>query len=92
MIISINHQPSGGKEWVARIIGRHPKFKFEREFLLIVERHYSSSGKTGRSRFEIESGNVYEVNEPWNGRRFIDGENNTISAEDVLSHIERKEA
>jgi hypothetical protein len=25
-IISINHQPSGGKEWVAEITGRHPKF------------------------------------------------------------------
>jgi len=90
MLIKINHQPSGGKEWVARIVGRHPKFKFNREFLTIISRNYSNSGKTGISEFELEPGNVYEINEPWKNRRFVNCENNEISVEHVLDHLAKK--
>ena len=90
MVIKVNHQPSGGKEWVAEIIGRDPKYKFKREFLQPVSRDWSYSGKTGLTSFELEPGKVYEVNEPWRGRRFVEVKNNeivTISAEEVLSRI-----
>jgi len=90
MILKVNHQPSGGKEWVAEIVGRDPKYKFKREFLLPVSRDWSSSGKTGFTSFELEPGKVYEVNEPWKGRRFVEVKNNeieAISAEEVLSRI-----
>ena len=71
MKFSINHQPSGGKEWVAEIIGTHPKFNFERRFLNPVERNWSGSGKTGSTTFLLEEDKVYEFNEPWKGRGFI---------------------
>ena len=90
MVIKVNHQPSGGKEWVAEIVGRDPKYKFKREFLLPVSRDWSSSGKTGTTSFELEPGKVYEVNEPWKGRRFVEVKNNeivTIPVEEVLSRI-----
>jgi len=90
MVIKVNHQPSGGKEWMAEIVGRDPKYKFQREFLQPVSRDWSSSGKTGFTSFELEPGKVYEVNEPWKGRRFVEiqnGEIVVISAEEVLSKI-----
>ena len=90
MAIKVNHQPSGGKEWVAEIVGRDPKYKFKREFLRPVSRDWSSSGKTGLTSFELEPGKVYEVNEPWKGRRFVKIQNNeivVISAEEVFSKI-----
>ena len=90
MILKVNHQPSGGKEWVAEITGRDPKYKFQREFLQPVSRDWSYSGKTGVTSFELEPGRVYEVNEPWKGRRFVEiqnGEIVAISAEEVLSKI-----
>lgn len=91
MILSVNHQPSGGKEWVAEITGRHPKYKFNREFLTPIEKNWSSSGKTGSTRYELVEGKVYEVNEPWHGRYFLtveNGEAKKISAEEVLRRIE----
>ena len=90
MILKVNHQPSGGKEWVAEITGRDPKYKFQREFLQPVSRDWSYSGKTGVTSFELEPGRVYEVNEPWKDRRFVEiqnGEIVAISAEEVLSKI-----
>ena len=89
-VIKINHQPSGGKEWVAEIVGRDPKYKFQREFLQPVTRDWSYSGKTGLTSFELEPGKVYEVNEPWKGRRFVEiqnGEIKTLDTEEVLSKI-----
>ena len=90
MILKVNHQPSGGKEWVAEITGRDPKYTFKREFLNAVARDWSYSGKTGTTSYELEPGKVYEVNEPWKGRRFVEvqnGEVKTLTAEDVLNRI-----
>src|SRR5690606_8442567 len=89
-IIKVNHQPSGGKEWVAEITGRDPKYTFKREFLNAVARNWSYSGKTGTTSFELEPGKVYEINEPWKGRRFVEiqnGELKTLNTEEVLSKI-----
>lgn len=74
----IRHQPSGGKEWVAEITGRHPKYKFERKFINASQRNWSSSGKTGRTTFSLEEGKIYEVNEPFVGRYFVTVENGKV--------------
>ena len=90
VVIDVRHQPSGGKEWVARIIGRHPKWKFEREFISPVGRDWSYSGKTGTTTFELEEGAIYEINEPWRGRCFVevrDGGAYKIDVTEVLSRI-----
>ena len=87
---NINHQPSGGREWVALIAGIHPKYNFSREFLAIAERNWSSSGKTGYSTFFLEEGKIYEYSEPWGARNFIEvanGNINIISAEEVMEKI-----
>ena len=87
-IIKINHQPSGGKEWVAEIVGRDPKYTFKREFLNAVARDWSYSGKTGTTAYELENGKIYEINEPWKDRRFVEvrnGEIKTLDTEEVLS-------
>jgi len=90
VILRINHQPSGGREWVAEIAGRHPKYKFERKFLAPVERNWSSSGKTGTTCFELKEGKIYEVNEPWKGRRFCTveaGQIVKVDAEKALAQV-----
>jgi len=94
MKIRVNHQPSGGKEWVAKIIGKDPRYKFAREFQSIEEKEWSSTGKTGWSYFEVEEGQIYEVNEPWHGRYFIkieNGEMKEITKEEVTKRIEEME-
>ena len=94
MKIRVNHQPSGGKEWVAKITGKHPQYKFEREFLTADDREWSSTGKTGWTYYEIEDGEIYEVNEPWHGRYFIvveNGEIKEIHTEEVLRMVEAME-
>jgi len=88
--LRIRHQPSGGKEWVAEIIGRDPKYKFKREFLRPVGRDWSSSGRTGSTAFQLEEGRIYEIREPYKDRRFVSVQNGqiiTISPEEVLARI-----
>ena len=87
--IKVRHQPSGGKEWVAEIVGRHPRFNFDRKFLRPVARNWSSSGKTGTTTFLLEEGKVYEVNEPWKGRYFIAIENGEVIDIDVDYVVEK---
>ncbi len=85
--IAVNHQPSGGREWVAEIKGTHPKYRFEREFVGEDERNWSGSGKTGTTYYEIEYGKVYEVNVPWGERYFFrlgkDGERERLTRSEV---------
>lgn len=93
-LIWIRHQPSGGKEWIAEIIGRDPKYTYKRDFLRPVGRDWSSSGRTGSTAFQLEEGRIYEIREPYRGRRFVEvrnGEIITISPEDVLERISREE-
>lgn len=88
--IGVNHQPSGGKEWVAEIDGFHPKYKFNRGFLSAIRREWSCSGKTGNTYFQLEAGKVYEINEPWKGRRFVkvqDGKVVEISRDEVEKQV-----
>ena len=77
-IITLNHQPSGGKEWVAEIVGIDSKFGFKREFLNPTEKNWSSSGRTGETVYQIEENKIYEYNEPWKGRGFFTVRNGEI--------------
>jgi hypothetical protein len=89
--LEIRHQPSGGKEWIAEIVGRHPRFNFERRFLNPIARDWSSSGKTGTTTFLLEEGKVYEVNEPFAGRYFVTvvaGEIVEIAADEAAQKID----
>jgi len=70
-ILKIRHQPSGGSEWVAELVGADPKFEFKRNFLKPIEKEWSRSGKTGLTTYEISEDKIYEYNEPWRGREFI---------------------
>ena len=72
VILKINHQPSGGKEWVAKILGKDTKYGYQREFLQPIHRDWSSSGKTGWTYYRLERGFTYEINEPWNKRRILE--------------------
>lgn len=83
IVLKVRHQPSGGKEWVAEIVGRHPRFNFERKFLNPAARNWSSSGKMGTTSFLLQEGKVYEVNEPWKGRYFITVQNGVVVDIDV---------
>jgi hypothetical protein len=90
VLLTVRHQPSGGREWVARIVGRHPRYQFEREFLAPLARDWSSSGKTGYTTFELLIDGVYEVNEPYVGRRFVEvraGRQYEIAVADVAAKI-----
>ncbi|MGG3821113.1 hypothetical protein ABEU79_04885 [Geobacillus thermodenitrificans] len=89
-VLEVRRQPSGGKEWVAEIVGHHPKFKFERKFITPIARNWSSSGKTGTTSFLLEEGKIYEVNEPFHGRYFVKVENGKIidvTVDDVIQKI-----
>ena len=93
-VLWIRHQPSGGKEWIAEIIGRDPKYTYKRDFLRPVGRDWSSSGRTGSTAFQLEEGKIYEVREPYNGRKFVEvrnGEIITVSQEEVLARITERE-
>lgn len=93
-IIKVNHQPTGGKEWVAEITGRHPKFGLNREFLKVVARNWSSTGRTGTTSFEVEELKLYEVNEPYKGRRFVtvqEGQIREVSPEEAMSIVDKLE-
>lgn len=69
--ISINHQPSGGREWVAEITGRDQQYGVERSFLRPISRSWSSSGKTGTTTFELLPGRLYQVKPSWKDRYYV---------------------
>ena len=93
-IIKVNHQPTGGKEWVAEITGRSQKYGLNREFLKVVARNWSSTGRTGSTAFELEENKLYEVNEPYKGRSFVkveDGQIREVSAEEAMRYVDELE-
>lgn len=89
--VQLNHQPSGGKEYVALIMGRDPKYTFKRKFLPLANKKWSSSGKTGVSYFIIEEDGFYEVFEPYTkGKIYLLKEGNQIkeiSIEEVFQKV-----
>lgn len=95
-LIAVNHQPSGGREWVAEIKGTHPKYRFEREFLSEDKRNWSGSGKTGTTYYEVEYGKVYEINVPWGERYFFrladNGERERLATGEVKAILDERES
>jgi len=89
--VQLNHQPSGGKEYIAQLCGRDPKFVFKRKFLPIIDKKWSSSGKTGVSYFFLEEDGFYEVFEPYTkGKIYLLKEGNQIkeiSIEEVFQKV-----
>jgi hypothetical protein len=51
---------SKGTAYVARITGRHPKYKFAREFVPAAEKNRSWSGKNGTNTYYITENGIYE--------------------------------
>lgn len=51
---------SGARAWVAKIVGPHPKFGFERAFIQ-ADKQVSRSGKSGYIDFPITEPGFYEV-------------------------------
>lgn len=76
--------------WVARITGRHPKYRFAREFIDPVARERSGSGRTGEDVYELTDG-IYEAQEPYRGRSYFEVRGGQIRwlyrLEDVLARI-----
>lgn len=76
--LEANYQPSGGKTWMARISGTHPKYGLDREFVSEKRKERSSSGKTGTNEYVAKEGEVYEMNVAWGDRFFFTVENKEI--------------
>jgi len=93
IILKINHQPSGGKAWVAKITGLCSKYNFKREFLVAYKKERSYSGKTGQNYYELKDGYFYEANIPWKGRQYykvIDGKIVDINPEEIIEHFNKQ--
>lgn len=77
------------KSYVARITGKHPKYKLNRQFLKADERERSYSGKTGYDFFYISENGVYEKASNGNREYFVvkNGEKITIDYESVLKMV-----
>jgi len=91
----LRHQPSGGKTWVAEILGPHPKYGFERSFLSPIHRERSSSGRTGSNIYLLAEGKIYQVQEPFEDRvtiRVQDGDVVEVNPVDLLKELEEAEA
>lgn len=85
--IAMNHQPSGGKTWIAKIIGKHPKYGFDRKFINKSHYDYSSSGKTGTDYFSLSEDGYYEGQEAWAKNRCYFAVQNRVIREIKFSEI-----
>lgn len=63
----LNRWPNHSKEWVAKIVKRDPRFKWDRVFCPVVRRDWSHSGKHGTTTVLIDSPGLYEVSSPNTG-------------------------
>lgn len=65
VMIRVQNQGSH-KAWVARLVGRHPKYKFNREWVE-VDHWFSRDDK----QYKLRAGNIYEVNNPVKNERYF---------------------
>ena len=67
--VSVNY---GWKScYVAKIVGTHPKWKLNRQFLEADEKKRSYSGKTGHNVYYIGENGIYEKSSSGNKEYFI---------------------
>lgn len=64
VVLKMEARSNSDKMWVAEIVGTHPRFKFERNFLTPDRQHVSRSGNAQWKVFTLVEGKVYQVNEP----------------------------
>lgn len=60
------------RPWVARIVGTHPRFGFDRQFVTPKRDHTNSNNNGSRGvmcHYELFDDGIYEVNEPVSWKR-----------------------
>jgi hypothetical protein len=60
------------RPWVARIVGPHPRFGFDRQFVAPKRDHTNSNNNGSRGimcHYELFNDGVYEINEPLSWKR-----------------------
>ncbi len=75
--------------YLAKVVGRHPKYKLDRQFLKADEKERSYSGKTGYDFYYIEENGIYEKKSGDNREYFVveNGEKKVVEYEEVLKLI-----
>ena len=83
-----------GKTWMAELKGKSVKYGFERDFLNPVHKKLSSTGKTGTNKYLVKPGAVYEFQEPFRDREFIQfdqaGGKKALSKEEAMDIVAEK--
>lgn len=89
MSVRIVAEYGRGRNYVAKIVGAHPKWKLNREFLTANETHRSYSGKTGWDAFLIEDDGIYEKQSLGRREYFLveNGEVTEIEYDEVLTLV-----
>ena len=81
-----------GKEWVALIKGTDPKFGFKRKFVPVASRDWDRFGREGTTYYTLVEGELYEVNNPYEGRYFVtvqDGEIKRVPDLEAITMAEK---
>lgn len=94
MTIILSHSSYCGTEWIAKIVGRDEKYTFQREFLNVLKKKRSCSGKTGDTWYLVEDDGVYEVNNAAGHERYFfelkNGKEKIIDVDRVLAMFPRE--
>lgn len=65
-------KPRPSRQWVARIVGKHPKYGYAREFLR-GHKDYNNANKVGSRGvmvwYTLEDGELYEIQQPVSWRK-----------------------
>lgn len=75
--------------YVAKIVGTHPRYKLDRQFLREDEKERSYSGKTGYNIYHIQDNGVYEKSSSGKKEYFVieNGVKKEIEYSDVLKLV-----
>jgi hypothetical protein len=66
-LVTVQRWSNHAKEYVARITGSHPTYRYVREFCPMYSKSWSRSGKGGTSTFEVTEHGYYEISDPRTG-------------------------
>lgn len=59
--LQIKVHKSARNGWAAKIVGEDEKYGLDRDFIDAVSENLSSSGKSGTAWYELEDGEIYEI-------------------------------